>query len=513
MALSKHATCELIEREARKDYVCFMSAVKNPIKTQLAILNNILSLNKSSEFGNKFSFSKIEDYESFKRNVPIQNYEGLKPYIERVSMGRAQVLFSAPTLFFEETSGSSGAEKLIPYNRSLIAAFKGVVLTWIYDLFQNHCKIKEGSFYWPISPVLERHKFYNNFPIGIIQDSDYFGDTISKLLPNLLITPNRTYATAELAVWQQDTLLNLLLNEDLSFISIWSPTFLIQLIESLFTHRRAILEKLKTISPARAETVSSALENRSLFAQAVWPKLDTISCWASAGSKNFIEQLQTYFSHAWIQPKGLLSTETAVTIPICAAEYPVLALTSAFFEFKDSQENTFVCSELEVGREYEVIVTTYAGLYRYNLGDRVVLKGFLENAPLLEFIGRSSLVSDICGEKLTEAYVGTCLSKIRGFRFLAPELKPHPHYCLYLEARQYSKDQAQALVVDLDLALRANPQFKYAQDLGQLGKLEYCLVKDLLERYTKISLDRGLRCSTIKPPNLSAEANWRTVLQ
>jgi hypothetical protein len=110
----------------------------------------------------------------------------------------------------------------------------------------------------------------------------------------------------------------------------------------------------------------------------------------------------------------------------------------------------------------------------------------------LEFLGRRGIVSDLVGEKLTEAFVGKCLEPVPGFRFLAPHCDG---YVLYSE-----------LPADIDvieIRLCENPQYAYARKFGQLAPLRLVRDENLYEHYLQSQLARGTRLGDIKPPVLT----------
>jgi hypothetical protein len=240
----------------------------------------------------------------------------------------------------------------------------------------------------------------------------------------------------------------------------------------------------------------------------IWPVLDTISCWTDAGAKPFVGNVYAAFPHAWIQGKGLLATETPVTIPLATFPYPVLAVNSAFFEFMDIDTRSWLCHELHEGELYRVITTTHGGLYRYDIGDRVRVQGWAEGLPMLEFMGREGLVSDLCGEKLTEDFVLEHLPSRDGFAMLAPSLTTKPHYVLFLDAEHINEHLAPDLACRLDESLRQNPQYQYARQLDQLGQVRACRVVDPMEAYVRFALTKGQRLGDIKPPVLRPETDW-----
>jgi hypothetical protein len=127
---------------------------------------------------------------------------------------------------------------------------------------------------------------------------------------------------------------------------------------------------------------------------------------------------------------------------------------------------------------------------------------------MLEFIGRAGLVSDLCGEKLTEDFVSTRLVHASGFSMLAPVLTPYPHYVLFLDREECVEAAARDMAEILDVALADNPQYAYARKLGQLGPLRVCRVANPLARYVHQAVARGQRLGEVKPPVLRPEMDW-----
>jgi hypothetical protein len=260
---------------------------------------------------------------------------------------------------------------------------------------------------------------------------------------------------------------------------------------------------LKKTNPQRAQQIHAACNTHPIDTTQIWPDLDTISCWTDGVSAGFIPQLQHQFPHVFIQGKGLLATEGVVTIPLSDAPSPVLAVNSGFYEFLDENNTLRQSHELEQGKQYQLILTNDSGLYRYNLGDSVQMQGNYpagSDAPMLQFIGRGNHTSDICGEKLTDAFVANALSTVDGFAMLSPCQTSTPHYQLVVSDNTVTESA-------IDLALSKNPQYRYAREIGQLDSVQLKLIPDALQRYLQYQLKKGQQAGDIKPPALVTDAN------
>jgi hypothetical protein len=238
----------------------------------------------------------------------------------------------------------------------------------------------------------------------------------------------------------------------------------------------------------------------------IWPHLCLVSCWADAHARGPAADLQRRLASVKLQAKGLLATEGFVTLPFRGV-HPV-ALTSHFFEFIDDSGGIHPVEDLRLGESYEVVVTTGGGLWRYRLGDRVAVCGFIERTPTLKFLGRSGNVSDRCGEKLAEAFVTDVLATVfpaTPFTMLAPENDGAMwRYAAYVECPSSVVNAGEAL----DAALSDNPHYALCRRLGQLRAPRVQSVRNAYAHFTAAEVERGMRLGDIKPVALSQRTDW-----
>ena len=224
-----------------------------------------------------------------------------------------------------------------------------------------------------------------------------------------------------------------------------------------------------------------------------WPGLRVVSCWGDQAAEPGFLELQRKFPGVLVQAKGLLATEAAVTIP-WGGEYP-LAVTSHFFEFIDPAGDVRRAHEVEQGKPYEVVVTNGGGLWRYRLGDVVECTGRVAATPTMRFLGRAGNVSDLCGEKLSEAFVGEVL------RGLWPAGERPAHAVLRAAEASYvleiSGVAKAGLVERIESALSANPHYALARRLGQLTCVRVVVVGEDVAR--DALLNQSGRLGDLKP--------------
>ncbi|HZA54004.1 MAG TPA: GH3 auxin-responsive promoter family protein, partial [Candidatus Udaeobacter sp.] len=334
----------------------------------------------------------------------------------------------------------------------------------------------------------------------------------------------------------------LLATPHLTFISVWNPSFLTLLMDALEENfepllgdvkegtltppsplppniHAALCEKLVAL-PKRAQKLQGIFKEHGTLPPAeIWPRLRVISCWADAGASFFIPELQRYFPGVEIQPKGLLATEGVVSLPLTGHPGAALAITSHFFEFLDEEKpdaQPLLADELDEGSTYSVLLTTGGGLYRYRLGDRVRVVGRAAATPLVEFVGRSEDTSDLCGEKLHEAFVRGVLHEVLDefriaplFAMLAPEWGTPPGYVLFLEAMNVTPELMSKLVSRLEEELFAGTHYAYCRRLGQLSPLRGVRIVSGGNRgYLARCARMGQRLGNIKPTALHRQTGW-----
>jgi hypothetical protein len=234
-------------------------------------------------------------------------------------------------------------------------------------------------------------------------------------------------------------------------------------------------------------------------------------------------ELRALFPEVEIQPKGLLATEGCVTVPLIGAIAPVLAIRSHFFEFEEADDDRGggtcrLAHELEAGGRYRVILTTGGGLYRYAMRDEVRVEGFLEQCPLLRFLGKADRISDLAGEKLAEPHVADVLARAfcavglsPRFALLTPVAGARPHYRLYIQCEGLRAELTNAVQAELERGLRENPHYDYALRMGQLDRVEIVPLRDgesAWRLYERRYLALGQGAGNIKPAALDPWTGW-----
>lgn len=576
----------------KKSYKNFVSNIKSKSKireTQEKILLEILKTNKNTEYLKIFETesqilnaeNEKELIEKFQNKIPIVNYEDIKEFVEREKSGESNVLLSDKIKLFELTSGSTSDVKYIPYTKKFLKSYMNGVFSWIYNLYQNNKRLFLGSSYWSVSPILKREAVTSGgIRVGIEDDTSYFDKVSAFFLNKLFTVPKEIKNTQNMEDFLLITAVFLLLSENLAMISVWSPSFLMILLDFIeknhkvicqivksddlgtefFTdknlgnkkyfqiiqkkyrklwkknrskflinyfneHEKNILsknDKTQNLEITKKNNENEIIaENKNLETKSgnkivenfvdysvIWEKLSLVSCWSDSDSYEIFIKLKEKLNpnkknmNLKFQGKGLMSTECIVSFPLENVENgSVAAYNSFFYEFiqvsDDKLENRSpkLLDELELGERYCVVVTTNAGLYRYNTNDIVEVTGFYHKIPIVKFVGRINNFSDIVGEKLKNSFVEkqvlTTLEEnnIKGEFLLFAPVKNETgeiFYTLFLEIKKEGrKFNWKQIENEINSSLCKAFHYEYAYKLGQLGKVRIFLIeKDGLKTYT-----------------------------
>jgi hypothetical protein len=476
-----------------------LSRIRDLEAVQRDVLRATVQRNADCEFGRTHGFSTVRSVRDFRDAVPPSTWDDYTGATERIARGEPGVLTAEHVRLLEPSSGSTSASKLVPYTASLKREYQRGLAPWLHDMYRAYPRLLRGTSYWSITPpgaaLAELRARYaagpGSVPIGFDEDSDYLGPITKRLVRQVFAVPSEVARTTDTERFLDDTCVHLLAARDLALVSVWNPTLFLIVLDRMRDRADALVPRLAE----RRDAVAGALRDEDW--PALWPGLSVISCWADAAAAVPAAALASRFPGAVLQPKGLLATEGFVSLPLAPAGGAVLSARSHFFEFFEAGDEgapapddapTLMAHELEVGRRYGVMLTTGGGLYRYRLGDLVEVTGRFGVLPTLRFIGRLDHVSDLVGEKLSEAFVTEVL---RSCGVAAATLAAsRDHYDL----RTDSSDASVATRVDA--ALRANFHYDHARRLGQLGPVERVPAPP-----ATLSTTRG-RLGNVKPTSL-----------
>lgn len=412
----------------------FARALDDPATAQARLRAELLDRARSTAYGRRYR--RWEE-------VPVVDWEALRPWVERMERGEAGVLVPGRVDLFEPTSGSTGRPKRVPYPRALRRSFTRMLALHAHDLLARGPRFRTGRLYFSVSPDLgERETTPGGARVGTEDDRDYLAGLGRWLWAPFWVSPPGVKRIADPEAFWRTVATWLAAERRLEAVSVWSPTFFQVLLDWLRAHGEG--------------------EARAGDWRALWPELKLVSCWDRAGSAAPAARLRRELEGVLVQGKGLLATEGPVTVPRLG-EPDAPLVDEVVVELEDSVGVRPLVDAVE-GETYRLVLSTRGGLLRYRLGDEVRVEGRAGRTPSFHLVGRGETV-DLVGEKLHERAVAEAVAALGLSGFVAL-VGRGDHYALVVDRLDRPPDR---LVEAMEAALQAGVHYRRARRLGQLG--------------------------------------------
>jgi hypothetical protein len=446
----------------------FTAAAARARELQHKTLLAKVSRNADSAFGRDFGFSSIRTAADFRARVPVLSYEDHRPYISRVLNGEVTALFAPGTrvLMFAMTSGTTGEPKRVPITEELFHEYRMGWQMWGAGAYGDHPDLL-------LKKTLQLTSDWQQYtaPCGIPsgQISGLAATTRPSISQLMFLPPQATTRIHDAAAKHYAALRFALATPKVGMIITANPSSLVEFArranqqsEALIRDihdgtltceiptevRQSLRSRIAKRNPARAcelERLVSA--HGSLMPKHAWPGLSVLAVWTGGSIGIFIPRLEELYGNAAVRDHGLSASEGRMTIPLAdRTSAGLLDFHHHYFEFipvdEHGKPNPTVLEghELEVDRDYFILLTTSGGLYRYDIHDVVRCVGYNGQAPLLEFLNKGKNFANFTGEKLSEHQVIRAVEKtfaemnlpVNYFQ-LAPVMESQPRYVLLVE--------------------------------------------------------------------------------
>ncbi len=513
-----------------------------PVETQEKILMQIMDENKDTEYGKKIGFKDVHSVEDFQRIVPLSTYDTYSDYVDRMLDGEENLMMARKCKRYCTSSGSVGKPKVLPksgkdlWNMQCMgfAATPACAARWFKERGKKFPK-QMG----PVAIILTGHKMKDGkMGNGAGQVPFTYLKPISKFF---MTTPNDfMYPENEDAV--DSTYFHLrfaLQRKDISFLGSMVVTLLTTMFDYLEGNWELICkdiemgiidpsikcppelrkkwEKKFKPMPKRAAEIRRECEKgfETPIAPRIWP--DFVWSYGMVGSnlQFYVQKLRRHIGDAPIHNMGYAAAEGYMAMPVelDVNDY-VLLPRSIFFEFipidNPECERPLTIGEVEVGKDYELVVTNFSGLYRYQIEDVVRVTGFYNKTPKVEFLYRNNLAMNIANEKTTTQMVDWAAAKVqeelgitfKGYSFYDDTDSEPVRYMLLAEPEgEISKDKIPEIEKSLDNWLNESNEkyFKYRR-WGMIGEPKVVfLKKDTYQDYRDMLKKQGKVLNQIKP--------------
>jgi GH3 auxin-responsive promoter len=523
----------------RRQWARWEERTREPQAIQERLLLDLVRHQRATAFGRDHCFDAVHSIADYRQRIPIGDYERLRPYVERAERGEASVLTAEPVLMFNLTSGSTGAPKLIPVTETVKRHHRELTRLWYYRAYVDHCEFLNHHLLGVVSPV-EEGRTSSGIPYGAA--SGLIFQSSPSWIQNAYATP---YETARIKNFEAKyyVVMRLALERKISFIGAPNPSTILKLLESADRHKADIIREIAdgtldarwdipadvrhTIplkkNPARARQLEKfAGRSDRLRPEDYWPELKLIGCWKGGSVGVRLQEFSRWFDTATpVRDLGYMASEAQITLPITDhGSAGILDISANFYEFIPAREignsnaEPLGCADLQEGEEYYLILTTPAGLYRYDINDVVRVAGFYNQTPLLEFARKGRDVTSITGEKLhvnqmieaihqAQAAVGLAVQ-----HFHAAADAANSRYILAVECdgAAPSREFLASFLREVDVGLRRlNIEYAQKRDSQRLAAPILWLMRSgWYARKTEAALTRAGRDAQFKPPLLDS---------
>ncbi len=326
----------------------------NPHGTQQQVFNNLVGSAQFTEFGKKHGFEKINTIADFKAGVAIQDYDSLKPYIQRTMEGEQNILWPSPITWFAKSSGTtSDKSKFIPISKESLddnhyKGGKDVLALYLRQFPQSNvmsgkCLVIGGSHQ---INQLNTESFYGDLSAVMLQNMPFAGQFIR--------TPD--LAIALMNEWEEkiEKMAETTMHDNVSYIA-GVPTWTIVLIKRLFE-------------------IAGTNDLHK-----IWPDFE-LYLHGGVSFKPYRQQFEKFFPNKPIHFLEIYNASEGFFAAQDADEEEGLLLFlnhGIFYEFLPMEEwgkenpKTLSLKEVETGKNYALIISTNCGLWRYAVGDTV----------------------------------------------------------------------------------------------------------------------------------------------
>ena len=461
--------------------------INNPIKAQKKVFKSLMSKAEKTAFGKEHGFATISSYKDFKSAVPVRDYEGLKPYIKRALDGEKDVLWKGLPLYFCKTSGTTSGTKYIPISKdSMPYHLKGAKDSILSYVYETSCAgfLNGKNIFIQGSPELDYSK---SAPLGRLSG------IVAHHVPWYLQrdnTPN--FETNCIEEWEEkiEAIIEETISENMTLISGIPPW-----IQMYF-------ERLKERT---GKEINDVFPNYSLMVYG--------GVYFEPYKKRFLElvgkdvpSIETYpASEGFI---AYQDKQDAEGLLLCVNHGIFYEFIEASLFFEDKAERISL-ADVELGKDYVVILNTNAGLWGYNIGDTV---RFVSTSPYRVVVsGRikhftSAFGEHVIAKEVEEALYGVVkkYDAIVSEFHVAPEVNPSnglPYHEWFVEFRKQPNDMT-SFSEDLDVAMQN--QNTYYKDLIDGKILKPLVIRKVQENgFLKYMKSEGKLGGQNKPPRLA----------
>ncbi len=466
---------ELVER--------FLASVVAPQAAEARALGRVLDAVRGTALGQRLALDRVRTVEEYRRAVPIRSFEDHADDLRRVAAGEAGVLTRHQVRSLVKTSGTTGEPKLLPVTDPWSVAVADAQALWVIAMVREQEEVVRGRSLVSVGPADEGRSAG-----GLVYGANTGRMALAQpwLVRRRYAVPYEVFTLSDPDV-RHYTLLRLALAEDVRTWTTANPSTLLALARAAERWHEELARDLAdgTLTGPGAEVPLAMrrwwwwrLRRRVRLADGPirlachWSSLAAINCWKGGAAPFYLARLPAALGReVRVREAGISASEGYFGIPLHSSWAGGVAWTEGHLLELLPEDGGPARSlhEAEVGCDYRLVVSTTAGLYRYDMNDVVRVVGWWGRAPLMVFLRKGRDVSSVTGEKVTAGQVAVAAALAvpgaRGFS-VGVRLAERATYVLCVEG-EVPDPAVAAAAFDAELR-RLNPEYDGKRDTDRL---------------------------------------------
>ena len=417
-------------------YLSLKRASKNPRKAQEKTLREILTYARDTEYGKEHHFSEIleaktdiELYARYQKYVQLNDYEDLRPYVEKHKHGASNILFPGKPVLYATTSGTTKEPKWVPITKEYLHNIYGkMTKVWLFNFIKNRPEVFTGKIVSIVGKVKE----------GEAPDGTMFGSVSGVTQRDCPGFVKKLYASPASVFSIEDytaryyTLMRMGIERNITLVVTANPSTIVEMQNNVNEYfddyctdiehgtlnaklnipqwiREDIQPYLKPNPERAAELRALKAKYGTVLPKHYWPNMQILNTWKCGNTAVYLDKINGSFPEQMLhQEFGYFASECRFGLVLDDTVNTVLFPHFHYYEFVAEEElesenkHYLQLHELQAGKRYCPYVTTFAGLYRYNMNDLLEVGPSFCNTPTVHMIQKVNGIVTMTGEKLHE---------------------------------------------------------------------------------------------------------------
>ena len=478
------------------------------------LLFDILRANRTSEYGRRYNFEGIKSVEEFRRTVPLTTFSDYEDYVVRMIDGHETNLVTTHKIVgYAQSSGTVGSRKFVPLTQPEVDVYTSNTITRMLASADDYSKKHYGHGIRPARGMFTAPSFDDVLPDGT--PCSNIADVVAKqfgfIYPYVLSIPFKKmfneaeaeskYVNSRFALEDRNTLFifAIFFREIAAYLDYLKKNWqtLVDDIEhgtisdlAMATPEAAAkMQKYIRPLPERAAELRAEFEKGfdETIIKRIWPNMSVISGIGTSTFTPFAKRARQntkgvpFDFNLYGASEGLMAAADELE-----TGRQLMLIDSCYYEFmpvdeetdESDESNILSINELEVGRNYEIIITNQSGLYRYRCGDVVKVVDYLNECPYIVFSYRKGQLLNITGEKTTEEHMAAVvkeLGKLAGCTVTdwaaRNVIDEHPYYYELIIENKEGMDLSGYAEEAHRILCEVNPRYMYFTAIEGMGNL------------------------------------------